>query len=346
MHINLKSLLNTTWKVGLSLLGAGAAVFAVILTIAYCDGRYGRASRRDRTLSKNVAVHAYQDNTVRIWNKETKHYTTKRIRWVSGNPCEGDSIVVYCDKQGQRGYVNINTGEIVIPAQYSKAWNFSEGVAAVLGTDNCVGFIDKDNRMVIDYIIPFEGGYDYVFKDGLCKVAYYIDGRGSSALYRKDGSLALDWSHRCIGDPNELGYRIVCTAEGSCLVDSTFRNVLPGLYEHVEFAPGGVIVTKDHTKQLMDFDGTVIEPFLVDDTRCLDYLVKVEFADPSEYKLDTEIMVYSVAGREGLLDARTGKAITPALYFDIEMISKDLIKAELGYDTESVIMDRKGRIIR
>ena len=154
MKPKLKSVLNAIWKVGMGLIGAGVAVFTILLAIAFCESHYGRYEWRDRTLSKDVVVRAYKNNTVRIWNKSSKEYTTKKLRWVSSDPCEGDSLTVFCDKDGKRGYLNVKTGEIVIPAQYSKAWNFSEGLAAVLGGDDRIGFIDKDNRLVIDYIIP------------------------------------------------------------------------------------------------------------------------------------------------------------------------------------------------
>lgn len=120
MKTNLKSILNATWKVGLGLLGAGAAVFAIILAICFYLGRCGRADYCDRHISQDVEVHAYQ-NGVRIWNRATKKYTTKKLRWVSGNPCKGDSLAVFCDKEGRRGYYNTNTGKVIIPAQYNKA---------------------------------------------------------------------------------------------------------------------------------------------------------------------------------------------------------------------------------
>ena len=136
MKPKLKSVLNVIWKVGLGLIGAGVAVFTILLAISFCESHYGRYERLNRTLSKDVVERAYKNNTVRIWNKATNQYTTKKLRWVSGDPCEGDSLTVFCDKDGKRGFLNVKTGEIVIPAQYSKAWNFSEGLAAVLGGDD------------------------------------------------------------------------------------------------------------------------------------------------------------------------------------------------------------------
>ena len=45
----------------------------------------------------------------------------------------------------------------------------------------------------------------------------------------------------------------------------------------------------------------------------------------------------------GLMNANTGEIITPAIY-DITMISKDLLRAELNnHNEESVILDRNGK---
>ncbi|MGN0202565.1 MAG: hypothetical protein ACI399_06665 [Candidatus Cryptobacteroides sp.] len=96
MNAKLKSFLNATWKVGL--LGAGVSVFSIILVIAYYEGHHGRNERRDSYLPKDVVVRAYKDKTVRIWNKATKQYTTKKIRRVSGEPCDGGSLTLMASK--------------------------------------------------------------------------------------------------------------------------------------------------------------------------------------------------------------------------------------------------------
>ena len=113
----------------------------------------------------------------------------------------------------------------------------------------------------------------------------------------------------------------------------------------MEYTPRGVTVTKNHTKQLLALDGTVIEPFLIDGADPLGYLVELDNGDPAKYCLDNDIMVYFVNEWEGLMDARTGKVITPAIYREIDMVSKDLIKAGVGYYCESVLLDRKGRVV-
>ena len=335
MRTNFKSIINATWKVGLGLIGAGVAVFTILLAIAFCESHYGRYEWRDRTLSKDVVVRAYKNNTVRIWNKSSKEYTTKKLRRVSGDPCEGDSLTVFCDMDGKRGYLNVKTGEIVIPAQYSKAWNFSEGLAAVLGGDDCIGFIDKDNRLVIDFIIPYEKGQDYVFKDGYCSAMRYIDDTEHYALFRKDGSMALDWSHSRIEEP-ENGYRIVANDYGCWLLNSELNCVFPDAYDEISFADAieGVYVTKNHVKRLLSYDGAVLESFVIDNTYRLEYEVGNENGDANFRIMVDDVLVYMVDGWEGLMDARTGRIITPAIYWNFEMVSKTCLGLNLDMATK------------
>ena len=42
-----------------------------------------------------------------------------------------------------------------------------------------------------------------------------------------------------------------------------------------------------------------------------------------------DVLVYMVDGWEGLMDARTGRIVTPAIYWNFEMASKDLLRAWL-----------------
>ena len=340
------TLLNLAWKAGVGLIGLTAIVVGLIIAIEWYKERYGRSPWLDKTLSKDVVVEAYNNNCVRVRNKLTGQYTTPKVKWVSGTP-ERDSLTVYCDRQGKRGFLNVNTGEIVIPAQYPKAWMFSEGLGAVLGEGEKIGFVDKDNRLVIDYTIPYDKSFDYLFKDGFCIVHSWDQG-WLITVYAKDGSQILPPECRHISDPTRSGYRIVSGRGGAWLYDKDFNLVFPDTYECIQFEYGksAVYLTKDHVKQLVDFSGNVIEPFVIDNTYPLKYLTKYNDDEADEYELVSDIVVYQVNGWEGLLDARTGKTITPAVYWTFEMISKDLIRADLGQEDGGVILDRRGRIVR
>ena len=50
-----------------------------------------------------------------MYNTRTEEYTTERINWLSEAP-ENDSLAVYA-LPGKYGYINVNTGRIVIDAE-------------------------------------------------------------------------------------------------------------------------------------------------------------------------------------------------------------------------------------
>lgn len=347
MNATIKSILNVTWKVGLGLTGLIALCFGILVAGLWYDKNYGRDEWEDENLSADVVVEAFNDGRVRVRNTRTGRRTTPKLSWVSGVP-ERDSLTVFCSKD-RRGFLNVKDGEIVIPARYARAWQFSEGLGAVLGENGKVGFIDRENKLVIPYEIPYERGLDYIFKDGYCTVARWDEKAGSYiyAVYDRNGGTVLPWGCTYVSDPNSDGYRIVRDADGERLYDREYRQVFPDAFEDISFSTegGGVYLTRNHAKQLVDYTGKVIEHFVIDGTRPLKYMVKYNDGDDDEYELLTDVAVYLVNSWEGLLDLRTGKAITPAKYWVISMASKDLLEARLGYGNESVILNKRGTII-
>jgi len=130
--------------------------------------------------------------------------------------------------------------------------------------------------------------------------------------------------------------------------------VFPEPYDKMEYAigrddgTGTLYRTKGHVKQLVNYDGSVVEPFVIDGTYNLKYMVRYNEDSEDEYALDLDLVVYRVEGWEGLMNKHTGRVITPAVYTNFQMISKDLIMAELdySYNDEAVVMDRSGRIVK
>ena len=347
MNAKLKTILNVTWKVGLGLFGLVAAVLGILIANVWYEKTRGRDYYNDKTLSTDIVVESYNNNRMRVKNKKTGKYTTPKVMWVSGAP-ERDSLTVFCDKNGLRGYINVNTGEIVIPAQYSKAWQFSEGLGAVLGEGDRIGFINKENKLVIGYEIPFDKGFDYIFKDGYCVVKFWEDGHYRCAVYSKDGPRVLDWDYTRIDDANSDGYRVVTNEDGAWLYDRSFNKVFEDAYDDIVIAEGneGVYVTKDYVKKLVDYDGKVLEPFVIDGTYNLKYMTPYHSEGEDDFALVPEVVVYQVNSWEGLMDARTGKILTPAKYWRFEMISEDLISAQLGYSDEEVVLNKQGEDIK
>lgn len=353
MKPTIKSILNLTWKVGLGLFGLAALGIGLLIAHSWYEDSYGRAYWKDKTLSKDISVHGFNNNRVRVWDKRTARYITPKLMWVSGAP-DCDSITVYCDKDGNRGYINCNTGKIVIPAQkakYNRAWHFSKGRAfVVLPGEDSLSVIDYSGKVVVKNIATYDYGYDYVFENGLCELRV----NRMKGLFAADGTWAVEPKYYDIDYPNTFGYRIARNEDGYWLYDSDFKLVFSEPYDKLSYAigrdegTGTLYRTKNHVKQLVNYDGSIVEPFVIDDTYNLKYMTRYNEESENEYALDPDLVVYRVNDWEGLMDKHTGHIITPAIYIDFKMISKDLIKAELGmsYDDEAVVMDKRGHIVK
>lgn len=274
MNAKLKTILSVTWKVGLGLIGLAAAVIGILVFNVWHEETRGRNYRYDKNLSKDIAVHSFNGNRERVWNRRTERYITPKLRWVSGTPA-CDSITVYCDVHGNRGYLNCNTGEIVIPAEkarYRRAWQFSDGLAFVIlpyPEEECLSIIDYAGNILAKNVATYEAWHDYLFVDGLCTIR--VDGR--YGLLSTDGTWAVEPKYYDIGR---------------------------------EGGTGTLYRTKHHVKQLVNYDGSVVEPFVIDDTYELKYVTRYNEDEPDEYALEPDVVVYRVDDWVGLMNKHTG----------------------------------------
>ena len=243
---------------------------------------------------------------------------------------ENDSLAVYA-QNGKRGYMNVNTGEFLISARknnYTKAWIFSEGLAAVM-KDGKIGFINVKNEVVIPFKFDFMQTWwfdsAYIFKDGYC------------IMGKEDGSLGvIDTTGQWVIEPvyDEI-YRPYEDNEAWCVVkeemyglyDSDMNMLYPAEYRHIFRLSDGYAFVKDGKKWHVDFEGNVVHPFMFDMTFPLGCHYGCDECNelqctPSNY------MKYEVMGRYGIMNRDTGKPITPAIYADVEMISDELFAVQ------------------
>ncbi len=341
-----KKILGVTFKLAIIAIGAFAVFVLVVLGQVEWDQHYVELGDRSINEQYGIDVRYFADGTDRLWNAKTKKYTTHKILWV-GNQPPRDSISVYSERNKLRGFYNTHTGEITIPGRYKHAWYFSEGVAAVVGDDNRVRFIDYDGSEAVPGSFHYSEGYDYVFKDGLCEM--YNDSTGKTGLLRRDGTWAFEQEYTYISDLYVDGYYITSRNNQFQLWKSDFTPAFEGTFDHLSIADDGkgVYALKDHVKQLLDYSGKVLEPFIIDGTYPLKYMVKYNSDEADEYEIIPEVVVYQVNCWEGLMDKRSGKILTPAVYHNFTLISPTLIRAQFEYyDNESVLMDLKGNILR
>ncbi len=286
----------------------------------------------------------YTYNSVRLKELKTGLYLTPELSDVYDNNLT-DSITVFF-QNNKRGFLNIHTGKILIPAQYQFAWVFSEGLGAVVN-EGKLGFVNAKGDLVIpnryDYRNAAHDPMDFLFKGGSCAV---IDpATGKSGLIDQKGEWKLQPQYDYIVNPIK-GFRKVRLNEKFGLLDSALNLALPVQFMAIEFSDNGIVVDKGDVKQLIAYDcKTILEPVLYDTAYRLSY----QTGNTDEYEepvyISCDMICYEVSGGCGLMDMR-GKVVTKPIYASIEGVSKDLFLCRLAKENYVVILNNKGQTIR
>lgn len=347
--VRARKFLNTGWKVALVFIGILSAFILYRVAQDIYAEHYGKyAHTWDRRLSERICVHYIHRKGVKVYDLQAEKYVTPILAWVSDTP-ERDSFAVFCGKDGKRGFINANTGEIVIEGKYEHAWVFSEGLAAVVEPDGKMGFIDHTGKYVIAPELDYFASHDYVFKHGVCCIA---DGDGNQGLLSREGHWVLPQEYSWIDYVAETDMFIPTKDEKDGLIkNGSFEWVYPVEYDDISWTDAptghGFILYKDFRSQHVSVDGKMIDSFLIDCTEELRYMVKCDPVDCDEYAISDKVMAFCVYGLWGVMDKSTGKVIIPAKYGRIEMASKDIIQCGLEKygNNDYVLYDLKGRKI-
>ena len=319
--------------------------FVALVGYALYEDAYGR-DYWDRKLSENVTLRSFSDNKWRVYNKQTGEYTTEKINWVSEAP-ETDSLAVYA-LPGKRGYININTGRIIIDAEandYRKAWVFSDGLAAVM-KDGKIGFINDQN----DVVIPFQFDYTdkcrmydfgYVFHNGYCAMT---DADGNLGLIDKNGNWVVEPEYDEIWAPHKSGYRVIVKDSKHGILDSTGTIIYPAEYGYISIIPDGFVLNKGGKKWQVDFQGNIVQPFMFDNTYYLKYPVGYNECGEIQFAF-ADYVKYEVMNCYGIMNRITGEPITTAIYSDINMLSKDLFEVQEYDSYDWYLIDTKGNVV-
>ena len=259
-----------------------------------------------------IAVKA-NDGKVTIKDANTGRVTIKDIKLDWTQSSRNDSLAVFCS-DNRRGYYNMYTGEIAIPAQYRRAWVFSEGLAAVQ-RNGYIGFIGHQGETVIEFKFPYHGNplSSFVFEDGHCVVA---DTTGKCGVIDKKGS----W-----------------------LIDPEYDNIS----SYKEYA----IVTKAGVTKQVSYDGHVMNSFVLDNIKELTFKDKERYENRegeleyAEYTVKTGLFAYCVGGRYGLMDSNCHR-LTDPLYKSISAVNKNMFRATLLDHYSEVILNAKGEVMK
>ncbi len=343
------------WYVFATSAAALTLYFAVALTIVIIDGVGDiiidyRYHRMDHSLTylhdfSNEYVSPYviyhSSCPTYLYNTTTGRRTATDIRWICKSS-DGDSLACFSTvEERKRGYFNRFTGEVVIPAQYQKAWIFSEGLACVYDK-GMVHFIDHKGQTLMGKEFPYtERIDDYCFHNGLCSI---LGDNNRIGLIDKQGNWVVDpVYYQMVYDTK--GFWLVQDREWNYgLLDAKGQVLLPIEYDNITIHHGDscIFVRRlDRLNQVLDFECNIINPCNFDEVEKMEYSTD-EYDEFDNLKSATAncLKYETFEGYYGLMD-KDGNIITPPSYSRITAIGKD--RYHCDGPNGSVILDSKGK---
>ena len=205
-----------------------------------------------------------------------------------------DSIGIF-EKEGKRGFYNLNTNKVLVPATYTHAWFFSEGLAAV-EKDGKIGFINMKGAVVIphQFVHRTNDHPNIAFEDGRCVMA---NGNGQMGVIDRKG----EW-------------------------------VVKPQYDKVDLTESGIFGTTSNSKLLLSKKGEVIQNDLIVKVEPLKCNIQLKEKDSDgrwrlqdvEMKMDYYVYyTFANSDRCGLMD-KDGNRLTEPVYSKIEALNEHL----------------------
>lgn len=342
----LKNIWNVLWKCSVVIIAI--AILAVACIVGYVCYDNHTKYRVKGNMSNHIEIHNYYHakHPIRIYNRFTEEYLTKGLDWIA-KPSVGDTLIAF--RRGNKfGFIDANTGKVAIDAQYEKVGNFSEGVAAVVKKGK-VGFINSCNKVVIpfnfDDISDAESMDGVRFKDGHCKMIAKL---GCCGIINRQGQ----WVVEPVYEEMQMLDNAKCIVKQNDkygMLNEKLQLSLPIEYDNIEPAKGkdnGLLLSKDGYKWQIDFEGSVIHPFVCDGTTMpLAYMKRYEDYDGGIEVL-SDYLTYCVDGCYGVIRKDNGKVIIPALYESISMASSTMFEASLSIDEKYILIGLDGKVIK
>lgn len=273
-----------------------------------------------------------------IYNIITGLRTITDVNMVCKSP-DGDSLVFFVSN-GKRGYFNRFTGEVAIPAQYDKAWVFSEGVACVY-KDGLITFIDHNGNQVMDKKFPYSGCINgYTFHNGLCAM---LDDNELMGIINLQGEWVVKPEYYFIGRDETGFWRTENYDDEEGLINANGVELLPVGYDNIRIDTQNELIyarTLDNFDMVFNFDGEVVNACAYDGVYKLRYETKELDNDGCFKQAEANLMSYYTSGRSyGLIDY-DGNLITQPIYSDITALSANRYQCEGPQGT--VILNDKG----
>lgn len=316
-HLNIDTDMNRKNKiiVGIAIWGVMLCpvVAAIIGSCSKPEPIANKPSDEGLLLNDDLVAIKENDGNITIKNTQTGEVTAEKIKfdWTSASP--NDSLGVFCS-DGKRGYYNSYTGKIVVPAQYRRAWIFSEGLAAVQ-KNGMIGFINRKGEVSIPFKYPYHGNplTEYVFKNGHC---------------------------------------ICADTTGKCgVIDRQGKWIIQPKYDNIDAYDEYVIASSAGVRKQLTYEEKVINSFVVDNINALTYTEQERYENREgelvylDKEVATGLYLYRVGGRCGLMDSNC-RRLTEPLYSKIIAVNKNMYRALLLDSYSEVILNSRGEVMK
>ena len=292
---------------------------------------------------------------------QTRKKVLKNICWMAGADNLEDSLLCFAS-DGYRGFFNRNSGEVSIPAdRYRKAWLFSDGLAVVMESDSTLKFINPAGKVVADPKVKYatlSANRGYLFKNGNCPA------KGENQLWglldKKGGWSVTPEFDDIVFTRNNCW---ICYKNGKQgLLNDKLQLVVKPDYREVLVTDKGIeVLLEDYTRQLLDFNGEILEHHIYTNIKELSYKSSVDDDAFDGYGYEYELSPYLEyqttytsrrPARVGLMDPN-GNPVTPPLYTSIEAVNANCFRCFFAYvnqdsddeEVASILINQKGQRI-
>lgn len=309
---------------------------SVILDDRYDNYNYAVDISDQITFYEN-GNHGYLKNDI------TGKKVLRDVKWVIVPENVEDTLACYASK-GYRGFLDVRTGHSVIPAErYTKAWLFSEGLAAVMEKDSTIKFIDTHGKVVINKNFRYPVfSYGYLFYDSLCAMT---DASGKWGIIDRKGEWVIMPQYDGIAH-KDAGFWLVNKDGNRGLLNKEALPVIPVEYRNIEVMEQGIsVVLEDYTMCMMNHDGSLKHKFVCGSINDIYYETSDVDADgESTQKLAKCKSYYTYEGHRGLMSP-DGVPLTLPLFSSITGVNENLYYCRYDYSDSGILLDGKGRVI-